>query len=260
MHMRIAVVTGASSGIGREFVSQIPAFYRHLDEIWITARRAERLEEVKKDVEERTGIYVRVFAGDLEKDLVYKQILNRLENQNPDVRMLVNAAGFGKMGKFEDIPLADQLSMVDLNCRGLTKMTGICLPYLSRGSRILNVASAAAFSPQPGFAVYAAGKAYVYRFSTALRTELVSRGIMVTAVCPGPVDTEFFQVSGELPGAFKSGFRKTAPEVVKTALRDAVRGRAVSVCGGSMKAARLGAKMVPEPLLAYLMGRANQIR
>ena len=174
--------------------------------------------------------------------------------------MLVNAAGFGKMGKFEDIPLADQLSMVDLNCRGLTKMTGICLPYLSRGSRILNIASAAAFSPQPGFAVYAAGKAYVYRFSTALRTELVSRGIMVTAVCPGPVDTEFFQVSGELPGAFKSGFRKTAPEVVKTALRDAVRGRAVSVCGGSMKAARLGAKMVPEPLLAYLMGRANQIR
>lgn len=88
----------------------------------------------------------------------------------------------------------------------------------------------------------------------------MSLGIIVTAVCPGPVDTEFFQVSGELPGAFKSGFRKTAPEVVKTALRDAVRGRAVSVCGGSMKAARLGAKMVPEPLLAYLMGRANQIR
>ena len=204
------------------------------------------------------------FDGEaMEMDLSSRESIKNLiakAQEYGDISMLVNAAGFGKMGKFEDIPLADQLSMVDLNCRGLTKMTGICLPYLSRGRRILNVASAAAFSPQPGFAVYAAGKAYVYRFSTALRTELVSRGIMVTAVCPGPVDTEFFQVSGELPGAFKSGFRKTAPEVVKTALRDAVRGRAVSVCGGSMKAARLGAKMVPEPLLAYLMGRANQIR
>ena len=95
MYMRIAVVTGASSGIGREFVTRIPAFYRQLDEIWITARRAERLEQVKKPVEEKTGIYVRIFAGDLEKDLIYKQILNRLENQNPDVRMLVYAAGFG---------------------------------------------------------------------------------------------------------------------------------------------------------------------
>ena len=79
--MRIAIVTGASSGIGREFVNQIPGFYKHLDEIWVTARRGERLEEVKQEVEGRTGVYVRIFAGDLEKDLVYKQILNRLENQ-----------------------------------------------------------------------------------------------------------------------------------------------------------------------------------
>lgn len=254
--MRIALITGASSGLGKEFAKQIPRLYKGLDELWAVARRTERL----KKLEQESPIPVRIFDGDLNRDYIYERIGKELEKQSADIRMLVNAAGFGKMGKFEDIPLADQLSMVDLNCRGLTKMTGICLPYLFRGSRILNVASAAAFSPQPGFAVYAAGKAYVYRFSTALRTELVSRGIMVTAVCPGPVDTEFFQVSGELPGAFKSGFRKTAPEVVKTALRDAVRGRAVSVCGGSMKAARLGAKMVPEPLLAYLMGRANQIR
>ena len=102
--MRIAVVTGASSGIGREFVTRIPAFYRQLDEIWITARRAERLEQVKKTVEEKTGIYVRIFAGDLEKDLIYKQILNRLENQNPDVRMLVNAAGFGKSERQKRLP------------------------------------------------------------------------------------------------------------------------------------------------------------
>ena len=135
MYMRIAVVTGASSGIGREFVTRIPAFYRQLDEIWITARRAERLEQVKKTVEEKTGIYVRIFAGDLEKDLIYKQILNRLENQNPDVRMLVNAAGFGKIGEAKEIAGHDpqaQLRMIDVNCRALTKMTLMILPYMKK--------------------------------------------------------------------------------------------------------------------------------
>ena len=196
--MRIALITGASSGLGREFAKQIPRLYKGLDELWAVARRTERL----KKLEQESPIPVRIFDGDLNRDYIYERIGKELEKQSADIRMLVNAAGFGKMGKFEDIPLADQLSMVDLNCRGLTKMTGICLPYLSRGSRILNVASAAAFSPQPGFAVYAAGKAYVYRFSTALRTELASRGIIVTAVCPGPVDTEFFQVSGRFQVRF----------------------------------------------------------
>lgn len=178
--MRIALITGASSGLGKEFAKQIPRLYKGLDELWAVARRTERLKKLEQEI----SIPVRIFDGDLNRDYIYERIGKELEKQSADIRMLVNAAGFGKMGKFEDIPLADQLSMVDLNCRGLTKMTGICLPYLSRGSRILNVASAAAFSSQPGFAVYAAGKAYVYRFSTALRTELVSRGIIVTAVCP----------------------------------------------------------------------------
>ena len=149
--MRIAIVTGASSGIGREFVNQIPGFYKHLDEIWVTARRGERLEEVKQEVEGRTGVYVRIFAGDLEKDLVYKQILNRLENQSPDIRMLVNAAGFGKIGSSAHIAKEDaavQLRMIDVNCRSLTRMTFLVLPYMSKGSRILNISSGASFCPQ----------------------------------------------------------------------------------------------------------------
>ena len=123
-----------------------------------------------------------------------------METEKPDIRMLVNAAGFGKSGNAEDIRRKEagcQSRMIDLNCRALTEMTFVCLPYMSAGSRILNIASAAAFCPQPGFAVYAATKAYVLSFSRALGEEVKNRRIYVTAVCPGPVDTEFFRNSGQ---------------------------------------------------------------
>ena len=150
--MKIAIVTGASSGMGKEFVRQIERFYRELDEIWVIARSEKKLEEIKKSHK----TYIRIFAGDMEEDLVYKQVKNRLENQNPDIRMLVNAAGFGKTGTVEEIAKEDkklQLRMIDLNCRGLTEMTCTCLPWMHKGTRIINLASAAAFCPQAKFAV-----------------------------------------------------------------------------------------------------------
>ena len=215
MDMRIAIVTGASSGIGREFVNQIPGFYKHLDEIWVTARRGERLEEVKQEVEGRTGVYVRIFAGDLEKDLVYKQILNRLENQSPDIRMLVNAAG----------------------------------------SRILNISSGASFCPQPGFTVYAATKAYVTSFSRGLYEEMKEEGIVVTAVCPGPVDTEFFDVSGTTHSKIKESVMVPACDVVRTALLDSRMKKPLSVHGALMKGARIAGKLVPEEILFSAMDK-----
>lgn len=246
--MKIAVITGASSGMGREFVRQAGYFYRSLDEIWVIARRKERLESLRKECR----VPLRIFDGDLLKKQVYRQYHSGLKEKKPDIRMLVNAAGFGKSGTFSEIASEDkklQPDMIDLNCRALTRMIQLSLPWMSRGSRIINLASAAAFCPQNGFAVYAATKAYVLSLSRALSSELRSRGIIVTAVCPGPVDTEFFQVSGELTDPLKKLTMAKAPAVVHKALKDSRKRREVSVYGASMKAARIGARLLPHRLI-----------
>lgn len=252
--MKIAIVTGASSGIGREFVHQLEHFYKELDEIWVIARREDRLQELKKGMK----TYVRIFVGDMTEELVYKQVLNRLENQSPDVRMLVNAAGFGKYGSVEEIAEENkklQLKIIDLNCRGLTQMVTICLPYMSKGSRIINLASAAAFCPQSGFAVYAASKSYVLSFSRALHEELKNKEIYVTAVCPGPVQTEFFEQSGFSDSFTKEAVMVHAKDVVTQALVDAREKKDVSVYGTLMKSAEVAAKVLPHKVIMKAMER-----
>lgn len=246
--MKIVIVTGASSGLGREFVKQLGHFYRTLDEIWVIARRGDRLEELKY-----ISVFpVRVLEGDLLKPPLYSQLRKLLKEKNPDIRMLVNAAGFGKSGSVEDILAEDrkiQIKMIDLNCIALSRMTFTCLPYFSEGSRILNVASAAAFCPQPKFAVYAATKSYVLSFSRGLGAELRQKGIYVTAVCPGPVDTEFFNVSGPLNNPLKKLVLAKPEYVVKRALLDARARKSVSVYGSLMKAAWIGTKVLPHDLI-----------
>ena len=253
--MRIAIITGASSGMGRAFACQISRLYNNLDELWVVARRTERL----KELQEQLTLPVRTFDGDLQREYIFERVERELDRHQADVRMLVNAAGYGKMGCFAKVDIKEQSGMIDLNCKALTKMIQICLPYFSKGSRILNVASAAAFAPQPGFAVYAASKSYVYSLSLALRTELKSRGIFVTAVCPGPVDTEFFERSGSLPNSFKSSVKVSSKEVVKLALMDSVRKKPVSVYGYAMKSARGLTKLLPYTWITDIMGAANKI-
>lgn len=250
---KIAVITGASSGLGREFARQIPRLYKQLDEVWVVARRTERLEELREEL----ALPVRIFDGDLYRDYIYERVAKELDRENADVRMLVNAAGCGRIGDFKNGDIKGQLGMIDMNCRALTKMTYLCLPYMSAGSRVVNIASAAAFGPQPGFAVYAASKSYVYSLSIALGRELKKSGIYVTAVCPGPVDTEFFEHTGRTSSSVKKSLRKEAKDVVKQALLDAVRGRKVSVYGGTMKAARIACKILPYSVIAEVMYTTN---
>ncbi len=249
--MKIAIITGASSGMGRETAVQLSDRFGGLSEIWIAARRGDRLDAL----EDVLPVPVRKFAIDLTKPDELNVLSEALRAAKPDVRILVNASGYGKIGPAGGVPLEEETGMVRLNCEALLAVTHIALPYMGRGGRILQYASSAAFLPQPGFAVYAATKAFVLSYSRALNEELKSRGIRVTAVCPGPVKTEFFSIAettGKMP-LYKRLTMANASRVVKLAVRDSAMGKTVSVYGPVMKAFRLICKIAPHGLLLNAM-------
>ena len=252
--MKIALVTGASSGLGREFVRQI-AEQGKVEEIWAIARRRDRLEALQSI----SAVPIRVLALDLTRPGDMEYLRNTLQDELPDIRILVNAAGMGRMGPTVDIPAKDNDAMIDLNCRGLTEMTCTCLPWMHKGTRIINLASAAAFCPQAKFAVYAATKSYVLSFSRSLAAELKEKGIFVTAVCPGPVDTPFFEVSGKLPGGMKEAVIADPVQVVKQALIDAKYKKEVSVYGTAMKGAEAATKVLPHGMILKAMSMMEKI-
>lgn len=255
--MKIAIVTGASSGMGKEFVRQLSEDYRCLDEIWVTSRNRRRLEALRAQSRKRLV----VLPLDLRKRADLEKLAQRLLQERPSIKILVNAAGVGKIGDFEELSSGSARSMVRLNCEGLTQVTYLCLPFMRKGSRILMMASAAAFLPQPGFAVYAASKAYVLSFARALRAELKKRGITVTAVCPGPVDTPFFEKAEKLHkmASFKKSSMAEPEEVVKKAIQDGAAGREMSVYGGRIKALRAAAKLLPHSMLTDLTEYLNRL-
>lgn len=247
MKKRIAIITGASSGIGQEFVRQLDQCTRTIEEVWIIARRKERLLEVKRKVRNLT---VRVFDLDICKESDLKLLSKYLMEESPIVRVLVNAAGAGRAGRFDRIELKEAVNMVELNDRALVAMTYMVLPYMAKPGNIIQLASASAFMPQKEFAVYAASKAFVLSFSRALHAELKREGITVTVVCPGPVDTEFLLISnrGNKQKPLKKLVTVKTEPVVKKALRDARAGKEISIYGLPMKAVLLAAKYLPHGL------------
>lgn len=185
--MNIAIVTGASSGMGREFALQLSSFV-DVEELWLIARRASALEELKREV----AVPVRPICLDLCREESFDAFARLLEQEKPNVKLLVNAAGFGKFGAYHKVSLADESRMIDLNCKALVLMTRLTLPYMTAGSHILQLDSLSAFQPVPYITTYGATKAFVLSYSRAMNRELKSRGIRMMAMNPGWVKTEFF--------------------------------------------------------------------
>lgn len=250
--MNIAIITGASSGMGREAARQIDSIYTNgISEIWLVARRSNRLKELADSLTHKT----RILPFDLtdEKDLEEFEL--SLSLIQPKIKLLVNAAGYGIVGPFSASSCKEQTGMIRLNCEALTRVTHICLEYLKKGGRIVNFASSAAFVPQIDFSVYAATKSYVLSFSRSLNEELRPLNISVTAVCPGPVETEFFKIA-EKNGSnfnFKKHFMANEKAVVNKALADAYRRRTLSIYSVSMQLFSVLTKFVPHGLMLRAM-------
>jgi len=242
--MKIAVITGASSGMGREFAKRIEAS-EHFDEIWVIARRRERLLELADELTTKT----RCLALDLTDKESLEEYKALLERESPEVAVLVNGSGFGKFGAFCDLSLEDQLDMIDLNDKALVAMTYLTLPFMKKGGRIYQIDSLSSFQPVPYIGVYGATKAFVLSFSRALGVELKSRGIRVLAVCPGWVKTEFFDraVSDDTITYYNHFY--TSEEVVKRAMKDMARGRDVSICGFRIRVQVFFTKLLPHKLV-----------
>jgi short-subunit dehydrogenase len=258
---RIAIITGASSGIGAAFARELDRSSWDIDEAWLLARRLEPMQALAGQLRRVRGVPI---AIDLTAQGALGELAGRMEEEGADVRLLINNAGFGKSGTFARLGLSEQLEMIDLNIRALTELTWRAIPRMAAGSAIIQVSSSIAYVPAPGFAVYAASKAFVLSFAQALSQELEPRHIRVLALCPGPVQTEFFSVAsasearpGEVAAQASAGSAAMAkPEsVARRALADLQRGKAVSVYGALIKAFVFAAPFLPRKPTMRAIGR-----
>ena len=210
-----ALITGASAGFGREFARQLGP---HASTLILVARRLDRLEEIKAEIA-RPGLTVHCHAADLADEVQTGALLAALAASGESVSLLINNAGLGDHGLFEESEWARVKAMLDVNIQALTRLTHALLPDLIRlRGAILNVSSIASLIPVPKLTVYAATKAYVTSFTEGIRAEVRGTGVTVTAVCPGPVDTEFFAIA-ERP----AGEPAPAPAIIKIPAAQVVR-------------------------------------
>lgn len=245
--MNIAIVTGASSGMGKEFVLQLGK-YVDVDEIWVIARREAALKALQSQV----STPVRPVVLDLLDSKSFETYAALLEEEKPHVKLLVNAAGFGKFGKFENISLEDDCRMIDLNSKALVIMTRLTLPYMERGSHVLQLDSLSAFQPVPYITTYGATKAFVLSYCRAMNRELRQSGIRMMAMNPFWVKTEFFSHAFQTNQSEVQHFHPLyeAKDVVATGLKDLYKTKKdISIHGLHAQLQVLGVKLLPHKLV-----------
>jgi short-subunit dehydrogenase len=248
-----ALITGASAGIGREFARQLAG---RAGSLVLVARRVERLEELRDELTKRDpNLNIHLRAVDLSQTSEVEELCAWLQRENIAIDFLINNAGLGDRGAFATSEPQRIKEMLAVNMMALTLLTRALLPAMieKKQGAILNVSSSAGFLPLGKFAVYAATKAYVTSFSEAIRTELRGSGITVTALCPGPVQTEFGQVAQRNSGKREKsspGFTHVSvEEVVRAGLQAIERDKPLVVPGLIMKIAMLLVRLTPMPIL-----------
>lgn len=244
--MAWAIITGASSGIGKEFVRRIKETGR-VDRYLLIARRKEKLEDLALEL----GEGAEVLAADLATPEGIEAVRAFLEERQPSVRYLINAAGYGVFGDYTQVSERDTVGMIDLNVKALVLLSHMVIPYMPQGANLLEVGSASVFTPLPGFNIYASSKAFVYHYAQALAYEVKPKGIRVTVFCPGWVETDFFD---RAENARSAGPKNKKPMlsvgyVVGCAMRAMEKGKLLCTCNWYTKMQHLFSKILPNRLL-----------
>jgi short-subunit dehydrogenase len=244
----VTLVTGASAGLGAEFARQCRA---RGDTLVLVARRRDRLDALAAEL---GGVHV--FATDLAHPGAPARLIAEVEAQGLGIETLINNAGFGLAGRFADQPAERQREMIALNVAALTELCRLVLPAMleRRRGAILNVASTAAFQAGPNSAVYYASKAYVLSLTEALHEEAKGKGVRVTALCPGPTATEFFEVAGSADGAL-ARLATDPVAVVRAGLDGLTRGRAIVIPGLRNKLTAQANRLLPRATMRRIVAR-----
>lgn len=253
-----ALITGASYGIGMELARCFAGGHH----IVLVARSTDRLETLAQQLRQEHGTTVRCITADLSNPQAPSQIVEALAADGVRIDVLVNNAGFGNFGNFWEINLADELGLLQVNIVALVQLTRLLLPGMvsRRRGRILNVASTAAFQPGPLMANYYASKAYVLSFSQALSNELAGMGVSVTALCPGPVATEFQKRAGIENSRLFSAAGLPARRVAEIGYAATLAGRRVAIAGWKNRVLALGTRFIPTSALLKVVRKLNESR
>jgi short-subunit dehydrogenase len=252
MSTETALITGASSGIGLHLARE---FAKHHHPLVITAPIAPELNHLAKQLRTEFGVEVRTIAQDLEQPEAAQQLFDQLSRDNVQIDILVNDAGHGQKGKFWEIPIERDLSILRLNVEAVLRLTKLFLPAMvsRRSGRILNVASVAGFEPGPLLAVYHASKAFVLSLSEALAGELQDTGVTLTTLCPGPTDTDFFpKADMTATRAFQKAKVMAPQEVAEAGYAALMNGERLVVPGAANKALVFSRRFMPQTAQAKM--------
>jgi hypothetical protein len=253
----IALVTGASAGLGRDFARLLAADGRG---VALVARRKDRLVALADELEAEHGVRTMVVAADLTEPNAPREVVDAITGAGLSVDVLINNAGFGSNGPFVDQEAARELDMVAVNVSAVVHLTRLLLPaMLERGQgRILNIGSTAGFQAGPYMATYYASKAFVNHFSEALAHEVAGTGVTVTVSCPGPVATEFGSIAGNDQSRLFKGGGASSAQVAREAYRAMLAGKRMIVHGLRNKAAVHGSRLLPRGAVQRIAARLNE--
>ncbi len=254
---RIALVTGASSGLGRMYACLAAERFKDIDEIWLVARREDKLKETAELISGTT----RTLVCDLSAPSDLGKLKSVLKEENVRVGILFNCAGLGKIGDHDSLSIEQQTGMIDLNCTAAVKVADMCIPHMEKGDHIINVCSTAAFQPLQKLGIYAASKSFLLKYTRSLRIELLPRKIMVTAVCPYWIkDTEFIKVATTRDKGVKHFLLASDVYTVgRVSYRGAMIGLPVVTPGIICTIHRFFSKLLPDTVLQYIWGGVRRI-